>query len=117
MCVNNAIWERESGFILFLLSLSVSPPPVLLEVLQDLMESSQANAGTGSPASSAALRVARLDESGGAVGGDDGASASSVAALQIPVQIPLQITHLGGSASHAPKRQKATLATTRCECG
>ncbi|CAL8279680.1 cyclin-D-binding Myb-like transcription factor 1 [Gadus morhua] len=75
------------------------PFSLLLEVLQDLMESSQANAGTGSPASSAALRVARLDESGGAVGGDDGASASSVAALQIPVQIPLQITHLDGSAA------------------
>ncbi|XP_059905571.1 cyclin-D-binding Myb-like transcription factor 1 [Gadus macrocephalus] len=75
------------------------PFSLLLEVLQDLMESSQANAGQGSPASSAALRVARLDESGGAVGGDDGASASSVAALQIPVQIPLQITHLDGTAA------------------
>lgn len=70
------------------------------------MESSQANAVPGSPTSSATLRVARLDESGGANGGggDDGASASSVAALQIPVQIPLQITHLGGSATLAPKR-------------
>ncbi|CAL8386666.1 unnamed protein product [Boreogadus saida] len=78
------------------------PFSLLLEVLQDLMESSQANAGTGSPASSATLRVARLDESGGAVGGDDGASASSVAALQIPVQIPLQITHLASDGSAAP---------------
>ncbi|CAL8405582.1 unnamed protein product [Arctogadus glacialis] len=78
------------------------PFSLLLEVLQDLMESSQANAGTGSPASSATLRLARLDESGGAVGGDDGASASSVAALQIPVQIPLQITHLASDGSAAP---------------
>ncbi|KAK0145830.1 Cyclin-D-binding Myb-like transcription factor 1 [Merluccius polli] len=83
------------------------PFSLLLEVLQDLMESSQANAGPGSPASLGQVRVARLDESGGAGtnggGGDDGSpSASSVAALQIPVQIPLQITHLSSDGSAAP---------------
>jgi len=83
--------------------LSVSLSPVLLEVLQDLMESSQANAGPGSPASSGQVRVARLDEStGGGSGGDvGGANDDSVTSLQIPVQIPLQITHLGESVVRA----------------
>ncbi|KAG7274202.1 hypothetical protein CRUP_008578 [Coryphaenoides rupestris] len=62
------------------------PFSLLLEVLQDLMESSQANVGPGSPASSGQVRVTRLDEStGGGSGGDvGGANDDSVASLQIP---------------------------------
>uniref|UniRef100_A0A3P8TXG6 Cyclin-D-binding Myb-like transcription factor 1 n=1 Tax=Amphiprion percula TaxID=161767 RepID=A0A3P8TXG6_AMPPE len=52
------------------------PFNVLLKGLQELMASSQSMSGPGSPSSS-----------------------SSVAALQIPVQIPLQITHLGENHS------------------
>lgn len=58
------------------------------------MASSQSASGPGSPSSSSSslqIRLTRLDENTG------GASPapSSVAALQIPLQIPLQITHLG----------------------
>lgn len=63
---------------------------VLLKGLQELMASSQTSSGPGSPSSSSLqIRLTRLEESGGSP------SPSSVAALQIPVQIPLQITHLG----------------------
>uniref|UniRef100_A0A667ZJ62 Cyclin-D-binding Myb-like transcription factor 1 n=1 Tax=Myripristis murdjan TaxID=586833 RepID=A0A667ZJ62_9TELE len=66
------------------------PFSVLLKGLQELMESSQTAAGSGSPSSSSLqIRVTRLEESGSSP------APSSVAALQIPVQIPLQITHLG----------------------
>uniref|UniRef100_A0A671YH50 Cyclin-D-binding Myb-like transcription factor 1 n=1 Tax=Sparus aurata TaxID=8175 RepID=A0A671YH50_SPAAU len=54
------------------------PFSVLLKGLQELMASSQTSSGPGSPSSS-----------------------SSVAALQIPVQIPLQITHLASDSSAA----------------
>ena len=63
---------------------------VLLKGLQELMASSQTSSGPGSPSSSSLqIRLTRLEESGGSP------APSSVAALQIPVQIPLQITHLG----------------------
>lgn len=63
---------------------------VLLKGLQELMASSQTASGPGSPSSSSLqIRLTRLEESGGSP------TSNSVAALQIPVQIPLQITHLG----------------------
>ena len=75
----------------------VCAPPVLLKGLQELMASSQAGSGPGSPSSSALqIRLTRLEESGG---GSVSPAPSSVAALQIPVQIPLQITHLGEALS------------------
>ena len=54
------------------------------------MSSTQAPSDQGSPSSSSSLqiRLARVEES-------SSSASSSVAALQIPVQIPLQITHLG----------------------
>ncbi|XP_034019138.1 cyclin-D-binding Myb-like transcription factor 1 isoform X2 [Thalassophryne amazonica] len=64
------------------------PFSVLLEVLQEVMEFSQTPSGSGNPSSSLQIRVARLEEN------SIGSGANSVAALQIPVQIPLQITHL-----------------------
>lgn len=75
-------------------SFPVSPPvcvcPVLLKGLQELMSSSQTSSGQASPSSSSSLqiRLTRVEES-------SSPAPSSVAALQIPVQIPLQITHLG----------------------
>uniref|UniRef100_A0A8C4HA48 Cyclin-D-binding Myb-like transcription factor 1 n=1 Tax=Dicentrarchus labrax TaxID=13489 RepID=A0A8C4HA48_DICLA len=66
------------------------PFSVLLKVLQELVASSQTSSGPGSPSSSSLqIRLTRLEEGGGSP------APSSVAALQIPVQIPLQITHLG----------------------
>ncbi|XP_034433629.1 cyclin-D-binding Myb-like transcription factor 1 isoform X1 [Hippoglossus hippoglossus] len=71
---------------------------VLLKGLQEVMESSQqTGSGPGSPSSSSSsslqIRLTRLDESGSSP------APSSVAALQIPVQIPLQITHLAADSS------------------
>ncbi|KAM4615468.1 cyclin-D-binding Myb-like transcription factor 1 isoform 1-T1 [Polymixia lowei] len=71
------------------------PFNVLLKGLQELMESSQTTAGPGSPSSSLQIRVTRLEES------NSNPSPNSVAALQIPVQIPLQITHLASDSSTA----------------
>ncbi|KAM8909312.1 cyclin-D-binding Myb-like transcription factor 1 isoform 2-T3 [Spinachia spinachia] len=74
------------------------PFSVLLKGLQELMASSQTASGPGSPSSSSSsslqIRLTRLDESVGPAPG-------SVAALQIPVQIPLQITHLASDSSTA----------------
>lgn len=72
----------------FIVSRSVCP--VLLKGLQELMSSTQTSSGQGSPSSASSLqiRLTRVEES-------SSAASSSVAALQIPVQIPLQITHLG----------------------
>ncbi|XP_074481634.1 cyclin-D-binding Myb-like transcription factor 1 isoform X1 [Sebastes fasciatus] len=75
------------------------PFNVLLKGLQELMASSSAASGPGSPSSSSSslqIRLTRLDESGGG-----SPAPSSVAALQIPVQIPLQITHLASDSSAA----------------
>lgn len=75
------------------------PFNVLLKGLQELMASSQTASGPGSPCSSSSsslqIRLTRLEESGGSP------APSSVAALQIPVQIPLQITHLASDSSAA----------------
>ncbi|KAK9525951.1 hypothetical protein VZT92_016616 [Zoarces viviparus] len=77
------------------------PFNVLLKGLQELMASSQAASGPVSPSSSSSLqiRLTRLDESGGGGGGSP--APGSMAALQIPVQIPLQITHLASDSSAA----------------
>ncbi|KAM6896641.1 cyclin-D-binding Myb-like transcription factor 1 isoform 2-T2 [Lycodopsis pacificus] len=76
------------------------PFNVLLKGLQELMASSQAASGPVSPSSSSSsslqIRLTRLDES---AGGGGSPAPGSVAALQIPVQIPLQITHLDSSAA------------------
>ena len=72
------------------LEMTLCVSSVLLKGLQELMASSQTSSGPGSPSSSSLqIRLTRLEESGGSP------APSSVAALQIPVQIPLQITHLG----------------------
>ncbi|XP_071357750.1 cyclin-D-binding Myb-like transcription factor 1 [Trachinotus anak] len=72
------------------------PFSVLLKGLQELMASSQTGSGPGSPSSSSLqIRLTRLEESSGSP------APSSVAALQIPVQIPLQITHLASDSSAA----------------
>ncbi|XP_023141357.2 cyclin-D-binding Myb-like transcription factor 1 isoform X3 [Amphiprion ocellaris] len=64
--------------------------------LQELMASSQSMSGPGSPSSSSLqIRLTRLDERSGSP------TPSSVAALQIPVQIPLQITHLASDSAAA----------------
>ncbi|XP_026182905.1 cyclin-D-binding Myb-like transcription factor 1 isoform X2 [Mastacembelus armatus] len=69
------------------------PFNVLLKGLQELM-SSQPPSGPGSPSSSSfQIRLTRMEESGVSP------APSSVAALQIPVQIPLQITHLASDSS------------------
>ncbi|XP_074481635.1 cyclin-D-binding Myb-like transcription factor 1 isoform X2 [Sebastes fasciatus] len=84
------------------------PFNVLLKGLQELMASSSAASGPGSPSSSSSslqIRLTRLDESGGG-----SPAPSSVAALQIPVQIPLQITHLDSSAA-ASDSETITLNT------
>uniref|UniRef100_A0AAX7VKU8 Cyclin-D-binding Myb-like transcription factor 1 n=1 Tax=Astatotilapia calliptera TaxID=8154 RepID=A0AAX7VKU8_ASTCA len=81
------------------------PFSVLLKGLQELMASSQSASVPGSP-SSLQIRLTRLDENSG------GASPapSSVAALQIPLQIPLQITHLASdSAAAASDSETITL--------
>uniref|UniRef100_A0A667ZAL8 Cyclin D binding myb-like transcription factor 1 n=1 Tax=Myripristis murdjan TaxID=586833 RepID=A0A667ZAL8_9TELE len=67
------------------------PFSVLLKGLQELMESSQTAAGSGSPSSPAP---------------------SSVAALQIPVQIPLQITHLASDSSAAASESETITLNT-----
>ncbi|CAN9508520.1 unnamed protein product [Ophioblennius macclurei] len=71
------------------------PFSVLLKGLQELMTSSHSASGPGSPSSPSSLqiRLTRLDESSGSP------APSSVAALQIPVQIPLQITHLASDST------------------
>ncbi|KAM6896640.1 cyclin-D-binding Myb-like transcription factor 1 isoform 1-T1 [Lycodopsis pacificus] len=78
------------------------PFNVLLKGLQELMASSQAASGPVSPSSSSSsslqIRLTRLDES---AGGGGSPAPGSVAALQIPVQIPLQITHLASDSSAA----------------
>ncbi|XP_028305756.1 cyclin-D-binding Myb-like transcription factor 1 isoform X2 [Gouania willdenowi] len=66
------------------------PFSVLLKGLQELMASSSSSSGLGSPSSSVQIRLTRLDEISGG-----GPASSSVAALQIPVQI----THLDSTAS------------------
>ncbi|XP_023141356.2 cyclin-D-binding Myb-like transcription factor 1 isoform X2 [Amphiprion ocellaris] len=72
------------------------PFNVLLKGLQELMASSQSMSGPGSPSSSSLqIRLTRLDERSGSP------TPSSVAALQIPVQIPLQITHLASDSAAA----------------
>ncbi|XP_011611498.2 cyclin-D-binding Myb-like transcription factor 1 [Takifugu rubripes] len=72
------------------------PFSVLLKGLQELMSSSQTSSGQGSPSSSSSLqiRLTRVEET-------SSPAPSSVAALQIPVQIPLQITHLASDSSAA----------------
>ncbi|XP_061770346.1 cyclin-D-binding Myb-like transcription factor 1 isoform X2 [Nerophis ophidion] len=67
------------------------PFSVLLKALHEVMASSQAASGSCSP--SLQIRLSRLEESGA------GPAPGSVAALQIPVQIPLQITHLDPTAA------------------
>ncbi|XP_072309936.1 cyclin-D-binding Myb-like transcription factor 1 isoform X2 [Eucyclogobius newberryi] len=73
------------------------PFSVLLKGLQELTASSQSTSGSGSPLSSSSsslqIRLTRLEES------SNSSAPNSVAALQIPVQIPLQITHLDSSAA------------------
>uniref|UniRef100_A0A3Q3Q509 Cyclin-D-binding Myb-like transcription factor 1 n=1 Tax=Monopterus albus TaxID=43700 RepID=A0A3Q3Q509_MONAL len=71
------------------------PFSVLLKGLQELM-SSQAASGPGNPSSSSSslqIRLTRLEES------SISPAPGSVAALQIPVQIPLQITHLASDSA------------------
>ncbi|XP_035533954.1 cyclin-D-binding Myb-like transcription factor 1 isoform X2 [Morone saxatilis] len=81
------------------------PFSVLLKVLQELVASSQTSSGPGSPSSSSLqIRLTRLEEGAGSP------APSSVAALQIPVQIPLQITHLDSSAA-ASDSETITLNT------
>ncbi|XP_037552054.1 cyclin-D-binding Myb-like transcription factor 1 [Nematolebias whitei] len=81
------------------------PFSVLLKGLEELMTSSQTASVPGSPSSSLQIRLTRLDESGS--GGSP--APSSVAALQIPVQIPLQITHLASDSAAAGDGDTITL--------
>nr|XP_057921763.1 cyclin-D-binding Myb-like transcription factor 1 [Doryrhamphus excisus]XP_057921764.1 cyclin-D-binding Myb-like transcription factor 1 [Doryrhamphus excisus] len=67
------------------------PFSVLLKALHEVMASSQAGSGSCSP--SLQIRLSRLEESGA------GPTPGSVAALQIPMQIPLQITHLDSTTA------------------
>lgn len=70
------------------------PFSVLLKGLEELMTSPQTASLPGSPSSSSLqIRLARLDESSGC-----SPAPGSLAALQIPVQIPLQITHLASDS-------------------
>uniref|UniRef100_A0A672HW94 Cyclin-D-binding Myb-like transcription factor 1 n=1 Tax=Salarias fasciatus TaxID=181472 RepID=A0A672HW94_SALFA len=73
------------------------PFNVLLKGLQELMASSHSASGPGSPSSPSSfqIRLTRLDESSGSP------APSSVTSLQIPVQIPLQITHLASDSTAA----------------
>ncbi|AWO98346.1 putative cyclin-D-binding Myb-like transcription factor 1 [Scophthalmus maximus] len=77
------------------------PFSVLLKGLTELIASTQQTTGSGpgspscSSSSSLQIRLTRLDEGGGSP------APSSVAALQIPVQIPLQFTHLATDPSAA----------------
>ncbi|XP_032445715.1 cyclin-D-binding Myb-like transcription factor 1 isoform X2 [Xiphophorus hellerii] len=71
------------------------PFSVLLKGLEELMTSSQTASLPGSPSSSSLqIRLARLDDSSGC-----SPVSGPLAALQIPVQIPLQITHLASDAA------------------
>uniref|UniRef100_A0A3Q1F5W5 Cyclin-D-binding Myb-like transcription factor 1 n=1 Tax=Acanthochromis polyacanthus TaxID=80966 RepID=A0A3Q1F5W5_9TELE len=80
------------------------PFNVLLKGLQELMASSQSTSGPGSPSSSSLqIRLTRLDERSGSP------APSSVAALQIPVQIPLQITHLASDSAAAASSDSETI--------
>ncbi|MBN3291046.1 DMTF1 factor, partial [Polypterus senegalus] len=79
------------------------PFPVLIKGLQDVAENQQPDikfglgprtGGTSPPAvQQVQIRVARLEES-------NSVSPSSMTALQIPVQIPVQITHVSSSDSN-----------------
>lgn len=77
------------------------PFNVLLKGLQELTASSQTTSGSGSPSSlsssssSLQIRLTRMEES------SNNSTSNSVAALQIPVQIPLQIAHLATDSSTA----------------
>uniref|UniRef100_A0A8C2Z6V5 Cyclin-D-binding Myb-like transcription factor 1 n=2 Tax=Cyclopterus lumpus TaxID=8103 RepID=A0A8C2Z6V5_CYCLU len=86
------------------------PFSVLLKGLQELMASSQTASGPGSPSSSSSsslqIRLTRLEETG--VGSP---APGSVAALQIPVQIPLQITHLDSSETETITLNTGALQT------
>ncbi|KAG7496250.1 cyclin-D-binding Myb-like transcription factor 1 [Solea senegalensis] len=79
---------------------------VLLKGLQEVMVSQQTGSGPGSPSSSSSLqiRLTRLEDSSGS-----SPAPSSVAALQIPVQIPLQITHLASDSSAASVSDSETI--------
>ncbi|XP_072234012.1 cyclin-D-binding Myb-like transcription factor 1 [Leuresthes tenuis] len=82
------------------------PFSVLLKGLEELMMSSQTASVPGSPSSSSLqIRLTRLDES------SSSPAPSSVAALQIPVQIPLQITHLASDSAAASDSDTITLNT------
>ncbi|KAM4570276.1 cyclin-D-binding Myb-like transcription factor 1 isoform 2-T4 [Odontesthes bonariensis] len=82
------------------------PFSVLLKGLEELMMSSQTASLPGSPSSSSLqIRLTRLDES------SSSPAPSSVAALQIPVQIPLQITHLASDSAAASDSDTITLNT------
>ncbi|KAJ8381895.1 hypothetical protein SKAU_G00026730 [Synaphobranchus kaupii] len=90
------------------------PFSVLLKGLQDLSENqlpfgkvvmaAPRPPGSGSPSSlqQVQIRVARLDES-------SGVSHSPVAALQIPVQIPVQITHVSPSDTSSTHNDTETI--------
>ncbi|CAJ1054630.1 cyclin-D-binding Myb-like transcription factor 1 [Xyrichtys novacula] len=82
------------------------PFGVLLKGLQELMASSQTSSGPGSPSSSSSLQIrfTRLEENGGS-----SPAPSSVAALQIPVQIPLQITHLASDSTSTAASDSETI--------
>ncbi|KAK2859098.1 hypothetical protein Q5P01_003718 [Channa striata] len=71
------------------------PFNVLLKGLQELMSSQTASGQVSPSSSSLQIRLTRVEESSGSPAGN------SVAALQIPVQIPLQITHLASDSSVA----------------
>ncbi|KAM9705523.1 cyclin-D-binding Myb-like transcription factor 1 isoform 1-T2 [Menidia menidia] len=83
------------------------PFSVLLKGLEELMMTSQTSSVPGSPTSSSSLqiRLTRLDES------SSSPVPSSVAALQIPVQIPLQFTHLASDSAAASDSDTITLNT------
>ncbi|XP_067110466.1 cyclin-D-binding Myb-like transcription factor 1 [Osmerus mordax] len=68
------------------------PINVLLKGLQEVMESQASGTGTATTTPSLQIRVTRLEES-------SNSAQSPVTALQIPVQIPLQITHLSTDSS------------------
>uniref|UniRef100_A0A1A8S8N3 Cyclin-D-binding Myb-like transcription factor 1 n=1 Tax=Nothobranchius rachovii TaxID=451742 RepID=A0A1A8S8N3_9TELE len=81
------------------------PYVVLLKGLEELMTSSQTASVPTSPASSSLqIRLTRLDEGSGSM-----PTPSSVSALQIPVQIPLQITHLASDSPAAADGDTITL--------
>uniref|UniRef100_A0A1A8J7G0 Cyclin-D-binding Myb-like transcription factor 1 n=1 Tax=Nothobranchius kuhntae TaxID=321403 RepID=A0A1A8J7G0_NOTKU len=81
------------------------PYAVLLKGLEELMTSSQTASVPTSPASSSLqIRLTRLDEGSGSM-----STPSSVSALQIPVQIPLQITHLASDSPAAADGDTITL--------